>query len=381
MLYLAREKGVAPTVIPEMGRDITWRDDLKTLFKIYRLIKKENPHIIHTHTAKAGALGRSAAILYNLVICYKLQASKLLECFKKSNSNYQPPINKHTVKLIHTFHGHVFHGYFGTAKTNLFLCIEKILAMFTDKIITVSEKQREEILGFRIGDSKKVISVHLGLELKKYLTLDRYNGSLRKELSISSETKLVGIIARLVPIKNHKMFIDAISEVKVGGKQLKIKFLIIGDGELRKQLEDYSKEKGLEAHIVFLGFRRDMERIYADLDVVVLTSVNEGSPVALIEAMAAGKPVVSTDVGGVGDLFKAKRKRQNEKLRYYDQGILVNPGDSKGLAVAVEELLGDEKLRRKMGEEGKKMVYPQYDISRLLKDMKGLYREVVNGAI
>jgi glycosyltransferase involved in cell wall biosynthesis len=379
MLYLASEKGVSPTVIPEMGRDISWRDDLRTLFKIYRLIKIENPHIIHTHTAKAGALGRGAAILYNLVLCYKLQVAKLLEYFR--NSDCQSPINKHTVKLIHTFHGHVFHGYFGKAKTNLFLCIEKFLALFTDNIIAVSEKQRKEILGFRIGDSKKVISVPLGLELKKYLSLDRYNGDLRKELGVSVETKLVGIIARLVPIKNHKMFIDAISDLNVGGKQLKVKFLIIGDGELKNQLEDYAKEKGIEEHIVFLGFRRDMDRIYADLDVVVLTSVNEGSPVALIEAMAAGRPVVSTDVGGVGDLFKAKSKSQNGKLRYYDQGILVNSDDSKGLATALKELLKDEKLRRKMGEEGKKMVYPQYDISRLVKDMKGLYRGIVNGAI
>ena len=374
MMYLAREKGVEPIVIPEMGRDISLLDDLKTFFCIYRLIKNERPHIIHTHTAKAGGLGRGAAVL---VKGEELVVRTLRRLLFFNNS--QPPTKNSQPKIVHTFHGHVFNGYFGPAKTNLFLWIERLSGFFTDKIITVSERQREEIMGFKIGSQKKVVSVSLGLELERFLDTERHRGYLRRELGFSAKTKLVGIIARLVPIKNHKMFIDAATELKVKSEKLEVKFLIVGDGELRGNLEDYVRKKGLEDDIVFLGFRRDMERVYADLDLVVLTSINEGSPVALIEAMSAGRPVVSTDVGGVGDLLSSRFKVQGSRfnLRYCKEGILVDSGDSEGLAMAMKELLEDDMLMQRMGEKGKEAVYPRYDISCLVKNMEELYKGMV----
>jgi glycosyltransferase involved in cell wall biosynthesis len=376
MLYLAKEKGVDSIIIPEMGRNVSLLDDIRAFLKIYHLVKKEKPHIIHTHTAKAGALGRWAGISYNLVTICQSKIKKL-NPFRKP---YGFPVTSYPVRLVHTFHGHVFYGYFNPLKTYLFLLIERLLGLFTDRIITVSEKQRDEILRFKIGNEKKVISIPLGLELERFLDVERFKGLLRKELGIPLDLKLVGIVARIVPIKNHKMFIEAVSALKETSEVLKVKFLIVGDGELRRQIENYVRKKGLQEDIIFLGFRRDLEIIYADLDLVVLTSLNEGSPVALIEAMAAGRPVISTDVGGVGNLLSSKFEAQNSKshLKYCKEGILIKSGDVDELARAMKELLENEGLREKMGLEGRKRVYPEYDISRLIEDVRKLYQEIIS---
>jgi len=376
MLYLAKEKGVEPIVIPEMGRNISWRDEFNALLKIYRLIKEEKPHIVHTHTAKAGTLGRGAAILVNSQWSIVNILGRMFSC-----PSTELRTQNIRIKLVHTFHGHVLSGYFGYIKNNIFLWVERFLGLFTDRIITVSEKLREEILGFRIGNKKKTISLPLGLELSKLLKTDQYKGLLREELGVSGETKLVAIIARLVPIKNHKMFIDGISMLKAQKLAVKVKFLVIGDGELRNELESYVKKEGLGEDIFFLGFRKDMEKIYADLDMVVLTSLNEGSPVALIEAMAAGKAVVSTDVGGVVDLIGNEDQNCVSKDQRYsitNCGVLLKSADADVLAGAMKELLKNEYLGRMLGAEGRKRVYPRYDITRLVKDIKQLYEELLN---
>ena len=375
MLYLAKEKGVEPIVIPEMGRNISWLDDFKALLKIYRLIKEKKPHIVHTHTAKAGTLGRGAAILVNSQWSIVNSLEKMVLF-----SNTKPKTQNIKIKLVHTFHGHVLSGYFGYIKTNIFLWVERFLGLFTDKIITVSERLREEILRFRIGNKKKTISIPLGLELNKLLKTEQYKGQLRAELGVSTETKLVGIIARLVPIKNHKMFIDGISKLKAQKLDVKVKFLVIGDGEQRNELESYVKKEGLAKDVFFLGFRKDMEKIYADLDAVVLTSLNEGSPVALIEAMAAGKPVVSTDVGGVIELIGNNDQTfasNEQRYSITNCGVLLKSVDEDGLAGAMKELLENESLRGMLGVEGRKRVYPRYDISRLVVDIKQLYEELL----
>ena len=378
MLDLAKEKGVDPIIIPEMGRNISLLDDFRAFWKIFRLIKMERPHIIHTHTAKAGALGRAAAILYNLLVISKLQIKKLPS--RRKASYHQSPNNGQPAKLVHTYHGHVFYGYFSPLKTNLFLWLEKILGLLTDKIITVSEKQRGEILSLGIGNPKKVISVSLGLELGRFLEVDKFKGQLRKELGISAETKLVGIIARIVPVKNHRMFIDAAAEFKKNNNGLKAVFLIVGDGDLRRQMEVYAREKGLREEIIFLGFRRDLERIYADLDLVGLTSLNEGSPVALIEAMAAARPVIATDVGGVRDLFcpGVNSSPASSNVCFCEQGILVPSQDFKGFARGMGVLLEDDRLRTEMGKKGRQRVWPDFDISRLVKDMERLYEDLAD---
>ena len=387
MLYLAEEKSVKPVIIPEMGRNISFLDDLKACFKLYQLILKEKPDIVHTHTAKAGTLGRVAVILVRMKKTAVRVLKKMLFYKEKNDERYLGP------KTVHTFHGHIFTGYFNPLISKIFLLTERVLARFTDIIITVSEEQRKEILKLGIRNKKKVITVPLGLELKRFINNEGLKGKIREELNLSEDIKLVGIVGRLVPIKNHKMFIDAVSRLKEKEEKIKARFLIIGDGELRKELEQYVKNRGLEQDIMFLGFRRDLETLYADIDILVLTSLNEGLPVVVIEAMASGKSVISTDVGGVVDLLedddhqskdneedeKEKtpgKKEEQKKIRITDYGILVKSGDDEALAEALEKLLKNDSLRTEMGEKGRERVYPRYDFQRLLKDMKELYLKI-----
>lgn len=334
MLDLLGESDLKPIVIEELGREISLLDDLKALFKLYRLIRKEKPDIVHTHTAKAGTLGRAAACLARVPI------------------------------IVHTFHGHVFHSYFSPLKTKIFILIEKALAGVSRKIITVSQKQREEILGYGIGDPNKVVSIPLGLELDRFLDLKSIKGSLRKELGLFGQEALIGIIARLVPVKDHSCFLSA-AEI-ITRKHPEARFLVVGDGELRGRLESQTKELGLEDQVIFLGFRPDLDRIYADLDIVVLSSLNEGLPVAVIEAMAAGLPVVSTRVGGVVDLIEDGVT-----------GRLVPPEDPEALALGILELLTDPERRNKIGRIGREKVYPSLSAERLVKDMENLYEDLM----
>ncbi len=344
MIYLADEKNVRPITIPEIRRTLNMRKDIIAFWKLLGLMRKERPDIIHTHTAKAGALGRLAGLLCRL--------------------SYQP-------KLIHTFHGHVLHNYFGRIKSALFIWIERLLAKFTDKIVAVSESVRRELIDLRIASPEKIITIPLGLELEKYLPIEKNDPKKRNYLS-------VGIVGRLVPVKNHRMFLDAAKRLRDNlSFEQRIKFFIVGDGPLRQGLESYAERLGLKQDVTFTGWIRDLEKIYTEMDIIVLTSLNEGTPVALIEAMAAGKPVISTEVGGVKDLFsnqlEIERNEDQSMIRYYDQGILVDSGDVVSMAAAIKKLLENDELRKKMGKRGRETVYPKYDASRLIDDMKIFY--------
>lgn len=334
MYDLAEARGVHPIVIDALGREIFIRDDLKALLNLIRLIRREQPDIVHTHTAKAGTLGRLAAKLTGVRV------------------------------VIHTFHGHVFHSYFGYLRTKFFLWLERLLAKFTDIIITVGEQQRNEIIGYRIAEPEKVVSIPLGLDLKPFVTADVNPQQLRRELNLPPETLLVGIVARLVPIKNHLCFLKAVEII--AHRLDNVRFLIIGDGELRGSLERKTRELNLESRVIFMGFQHSLTKIYAGLDVITLSSFNEGLPVALIEAMAAGTPVVSTDVGGVRDLILDG-----------DNGLLVPSNDHRALADAIHYLLTKPERRKMMGEAGRRKAYPQFDKNRLLEDIDRLYRKLL----
>ena len=350
MLFLAEEKKVRPIIISEMSRSLVMFNDITAFLKLIHLIKKERPDIIHTHKSKAGTLGRIAGLLFKLT--------------------FKP-------KLVHTFHGHVLHSYFGKLKSLMFTWIERILAFLSDKIIVVSESVRRELIELKIASPEKIITIPLGLELGKYLKKENKNSKKKTHQS-------VGIIGRLVPVKNHKMFLDAAKQLLSDiDSERRLKFLIIGDGPLRQDLEVYSQKCGLKEDVIFKGWIKNLENSYLELDIVVLTSLNEGTPVALIEAMAAGKPVISTEVGGVKDLFsnrfETKKRVGKPTIRHYDQGILVNSGDVESLAVAIKELLEDNGRSEKMGKMGRKTIYPKYDISRLIDDLKGLYLNLTGG--
>lgn len=332
--------GLAPERIvrvPALGRELSGSRDLKALAELVRLMRRVRPHVVHTHTAKAGTLGRIAAIVARVPV------------------------------RVHTFHGHVFDGYFSPAKTRAFLAIERALARRTQRILTVSDHVRDELLALGIGRPGNTTVVPLGLDLDPFARADAHRGELRRELGVAADTPLVGIVARLVPIKAHEVFLAAAA--RIAERVPACRFVVVGDGERRAELEDLAARSGLAERVRFLGWRADLARIHADLDVAVLTSRNEGSPVALIEAMAAGLPVVSTSVGGVPDLV-------SEGVH----GHLVAMDDAAALADATIGLLADPARRRALGSAGRTRVLARHGADRLVNDVDRVYREELAAA-
>lgn len=337
MLYLAKEHGVEPVLIPELGREISLKNDLRAFFKLYSMIRREKPDIVHTHTAKAGTLGRLAAILAGVPV------------------------------KIHTFHGHAFDGYFSPAKAKIFLWIERLLGSFTDKVVAVSETIRKEIVdNLKVVNKNKCVVIPLGFELEKFIDSDNLRGRFRAKLKVPADILLVGIVGRLVPIKNHMMFLKTIKKVREHAPGLRTKFVIIGDGELKSRLVDTARDMGL-SDLIFTGWVKDLAEVYADLDIVVLTSLNEGTPVSMIEAMASARPVIATDVGGVKDL-----------IRNNIDGMLIGSNDVEGFSAAIIGLLGDGDRRHEMGACGRESVRKKYCKERLFEDIRKLYKEVID---
>jgi glycosyltransferase involved in cell wall biosynthesis len=333
MRYLADESGVRPLVVESLGREVSPLNDVKTLAEMYRVIRRHRPDIVHTHMAKAGTTARLAAWLARVPI------------------------------IIHTYHGHVFHSYFSARKTAVFLAIERTLARISDRIVVVGERQRDEIAGFGVAAPEKLVPIPLGLPLEPLLSVDGEGNALRRELGLTPDQPLVGIVARLVPIKAHEYFLEAAARVRQ--RRDDAHFAIVGDGERRAELEAMCNGLGLADRVHFLGWRRDMRPVYADLDVLVLSSLNEGSPVAVIEALAAARPVVATAVGGVGEVVEDGTS-----------GILVQPRDADAIATGVLRFLDDPVWARQVGLAGRSSVIPKYTVRRLVEDMEKLYLEL-----
>ncbi|MBU0604876.1 MAG: glycosyltransferase family 4 protein [Candidatus Omnitrophica bacterium] len=339
MADFARSKGIDPIVIPGLTREISIKNDFRAFRDIYRLIRKERPDIVHTHMAKAGTLGRFAAIIAGVPV------------------------------KVHTFHGHVFDGYFNPVKANIFVLIEKLLALFTDKVIMVSERVRADIVNrLKVVSESKSVVIPLGLELDRFAACESEKGSFRKRLGVSPDTLLVGIVGRLVPIKNHRMFLEAAAEMKNSPLWPRVKFVVVGDGEMRGNIEDYAEKLGIKDRLILTGWIEDLAPVYADLDVVALTSLNEGTPVSLIEAMASGRAVISTDVGGVRDLIEDGMN-----------GLLVKSGDAASLSDRLTSLLMDDKLRTELGAKGRGFVINRFSKERLAKDIGLLYGDLIAG--
>ena len=318
-------------VVPALGREIRGLQDLAAFVRLVRLMRQVRPHVVHTHTAKAGTLGRLAARLTGVPV------------------------------VVHTYHGHVFRGYFSPVATRLFLAVERWLARRTDRLLTVSQTVRRELLELGVGTPDRLTVVPLGLDLEPFLTVDPSGGNgLRRELGVEPGTPLVGIVARLVPIKAHEVFFAAAA--MVSARRPETRFVVVGDGARRVELETMVERLGLARSVRFLGWRGDLPAIYRDVDVVVLTSRNEGSPVSLIEAMAAGRPVVATRVGGVPDL-----------VEHGVNGYLVEPDQPSLVADAVLALLDEPERREALGRAGRKRVYPAFGAERLLRDIDTLY--------
>ena len=351
MNYLAEQHGVRPVFIEEMSRELSAKDVI-SLFKIFREIRRQRPDIIHTHTAKAGTVGRSAAFLYRWLAGGK-------------------------VKVVHTFHGHVFHSYYSRSKTRLFLAIERMLARFaTDKIVVISPQQLSEINEtFGVGRPEQFEVVRLGIDVAAFDDDGQKRRAFRDELGATDAEIVVGFVGRLTEIKDVSMYLHVAAEVYKDPAGLRIRFVIAGDGHLRRRLEQEAKELGLGENVIFLGNRTDAESIYAGVDVVALTSLNEGTPLSLIEAMAAGRPVISTRVGGVRDLL-GDPGEENTGFQVYSRGIGIasrSPADfTKGLIY----LLKNERLRERIAGEGRDFVRKEYSKERLVDDISRLYRKL-----
>ncbi len=335
MLPLATEKGVVCEVIPGLGREISLVSDFRAFWGLYRLLREFRPVIVHTHTAKAGLLGRVAARLAGVPI------------------------------VVHTFHGHVLRGYFGPLKTAFFRGLEKALALLTNALVAVSETVKQDLVNLGVASADRIRVVPLGLDLDHLAgTLPR--GALRAQAGVPPDALLIGMVGRLVPIKDVPTFLQA--AVLVHKALPNSHFALVGDGEERSLLQSHVAQLGLEKSVHFFGWCRDLAAVYGDLDVVVNSSRNEGTPVALIEALAAARPVVATRVGGTGDL-----------LHEGAFGRLVPPADPAALAAAILDCLRDPAAASARALAGRALVVERYSAARLVHDIDALYRDLLAG--
>jgi glycosyltransferase involved in cell wall biosynthesis len=327
------ERGI---LLPGLGRELHPLKDTSTLLTLIKIIRRERPYIIHTHTAKAGAVGRVAGVLCGVPV------------------------------IIHTFHGHVLHGYFSPLKTFVFKMIEKVLAAFTTRIITISPAQKAEIQSLLGVNENKFAIVPLGFNLEKFENCkERSRGEFRAAIAAAPQDIVIVIVGRIVPIKNHALFLNAAKLLLE--KHDNLKFAVVGGGELQEQSELLARELGISDRVVFAGWWSEIEKVYADADITALTSDNEGTPVCLIESLSSGVPVVSTDVGGVRDVVKDG-----------ESGFLVPKGDAAAFAASVAKLIESPALRTRMGTAGKEDAIVRYSYKRLSSDIVSLYQCHIN---
>jgi glycosyltransferase involved in cell wall biosynthesis len=357
MGYFARAAGVEPLVIEEMSRELR-PGDVVVLFKILRELFRLKPHIVHTHKAKAGAVGRLAATIYKWLTPSALR------------------LRPRRLGVIHTYHGHIFHSYYGAAKTRMFLAIERALARFcADRIIAISDRQRDEILRtFKVGRSEQYKVIPLGIDFDEIASQRAQRGGLRRELGIGAGEVLVGVVGRLCEVKNHAMLIESAAKMKTAGAA----FVIVGDGHLRAELDAQASAAGLDGRVTFTGFRDDAASLYADFDIAALTSLNEGTPLTLIEAMGCGCALVSTEVGGVPDLMGRRRESMNG-FTVWDHGVTAPSRNVEAFTSALKYLVGRPGLRREMGERGRAFVLSRLSKERLISDIENLYRDLIHG--
>ncbi|MEJ2363740.1 MAG: glycosyltransferase [Deltaproteobacteria bacterium] len=385
MSYLARAEGVEPVLIPRLGRRLLPLADLMAFLGILRLLFNRRPHIVHTHTAKAGAVGRVAAAVYNTAQGANHMAQGLVRKASRPRGTEGPreSINSERCKVVHTFHGHVLHGYFSTFKSRLFQLIEKILARLTDVIVVVSEQQKDELCRkFGIGRPEQYRVVPLGLDLSPFERVSESKGKLKSSLGLSENGEnLVAIVGRLTAIKNHRLFLKSASALMKENSNSRARFLIVGDGELRKNLEVMTRDFALMERVIFTGWIRDLGPLYADLDVLAVTSNNEGTPVALIEAMAAGVAVIATDVGGVRELISERGTQKAElaegEFEVCERGVLVRKGEVRGFAEGLKYLLEHPDECGEIGRRGKEYAIKNHTLERLVADMDKLYKSLL----
>jgi glycosyltransferase involved in cell wall biosynthesis len=302
--------------------------DAAALAAVTRLLAATRPGVLHTHMAKAGAVGRLAATLLP---------------------------RRRRPRVVHTFHGHVLDGYFGAGRQRAFVELERWLARRSDLLVAVSEEVRDELLELRIGRPGQYEVIPLGIDLDRYEGL-RPTGALRRAVGVGPEVPLAGVLGRLVPVKDHATLLEALARLP------RLHLAVLGDGERRHELTALARQLGVAERAHFTGWWQDVPGALGDLDVVVLSSRHEGTPVALIEALAAGRPVVATNVGGVPSVVEDGVT-----------GWLCPPGDAEALAAALEGALADPAAARARAERGRERVVARFGVARMVADHVALY--------
>lgn len=333
MEYYAHDRGVTVVHLPAMARSLHPVGDLVSLWGLYRLFRRDRPHVVHTHTAKAGTLGRIAAILAGVPI------------------------------RIHTFHGHVLGGtYFTPVLNRLFLGIERQLARGTHRLVVLTRRQAREMAGeLEIAPADRFTVIPLGLDMDRFRAVDadKDGPAVRELLGFAPDDVVIAIVGRLVPVKNHELFLDAVARLPaVDGRP--VRGVVVGGGEREEELRRRADAMGLSDRVRWLGWRRDLETLYPAFDIVALTSDDEGTPVALLEALASGVRVVARDVGGVGEV-----------LDDAGSGVLVpeaaRPEEwATALKAAMATAPPDAEVRD--------AVVRRYSVERLAADVDALYR-------
>ena len=341
MAFVADAHGVEIVHIDELGREISPLRDLAATIRLARLIRKERPQILHTHTAKAGTVGRVAALLAG---------------------SRRPPI------VVHTFHGHVLRGYFGPVRSLAFRLLERWLASRSTALIAVSPQVRDDLVGLGVAPRERFVVIRLGIELDERVSGEQ-NGRAesRRYLGISDDRFAVGWIGRMTAVKRTDDVLVAFKQLRDSGVDAML--CMVGDGPDRVQLERRAHELGVMREVLFLGYQEEVASFYAAFDALVLPSSNEGTPVSAIEALAAERPVVATRVGGVPDV-----------VRDGEDGFLVEAGETGDLADRLEQLARDPELRERMGRRGRERVLPRYAVDRLVEDVDELYRSLLSAA-
>jgi glycosyltransferase involved in cell wall biosynthesis len=341
MAFVADAHGVQVVRIDELGREISPLRDLLATIRLAKLIRRERPQILHTHTAKAGTVGRVAALLAG---------------------SRKPPI------IVHTFHGHVLRGYFGPLRSLFFRLLERRLAAGTTALIAVSPQVRDDLVALGVAPRERFVVIRLGIELDERVAPElNGRGESRRYLGIPGDRFAVGWIGRMTAVKRTDDVLIAFKRLRDGGVDAVL--CMVGDGPDRLQLEQRAHELGVARNTVFLGYQEDVAPFYAAFDALVLPSGNEGTPVSVIEALAAELPVVATRVGGVPDV-----------VRDGEDGFLVEAGATDDLADRLAQLAGDPALRARMGKQGRERVLPRYAVDRLVDDVDTLYRSLLSAA-
>jgi len=325
-----KSKNIPYAFFPDLQREIQPWKDIKAFIQLYRFIKVRHFDIVHTHTSKAGILGRWAAKLAGVPV------------------------------IVHTPHGHIFYGYFSKALTAVFVWIEQMTARITDKIITLTNRGKEEHLAFKIGPADKFVTIYSGIDVSPKVSHQDLKEHLKKQWVLQHGYFIFGCVGRLDPIKGTSYLIDAMAQVV--RKHPKTQLLLVGEGSQREKLQKQCAALGLQGHVKFTGFQKDPAPFIEIMDVFVLASLNEGMGRVILEAMTYGKPVIATKVGGIPELVKNGKN-----------GFLVSPRDADALSTAMMTLIEHRDLREEMARQAKAIVGDQFDLTRMVKDIEQLY--------